>query len=276
MTINRNQILIVLGFLATQGPNLSAVAAWLAKSGIPHLTGVVNMLGWVATALGGLALAWPRIRSTLAAAGLATPPGALAPWDPTRDVPAGTTPSRTLVSVVTTPSSEAPTPRPGTGYPPGGGLLALVLIVGSLFLAAPALAQAPAPQLGFCVPAWNTGFQPAAALSPIQINLKTGDYKRVSLMAGWGGVYHGAVDLGAAVYVGVGISPDAPNAGQANLLFSLANVVAVGPGVQVFKDPGDGHLIWQGLLSLAINYNVGGSTNYLRAKVGEARASQGQ
>ena len=73
MKINRNQVLIAVGFLATQGPNLSAVAAWLAKSGIPHLTGVVNMLGWVATALGGLALAWPRIRSTLAAAGLATP-----------------------------------------------------------------------------------------------------------------------------------------------------------------------------------------------------------
>ena len=273
MKINLNTVLALLGGLGVFAPDIAGLAAWLSSMHVGWLAYVVRGLGILAAVCASAPLIVPRLRAFLALLGLATPPGALAPWDPTRDVPAGATPSRTLVSVVTTPSSEAPTPRPGTGYPPGGGLLALVLIVGSLFLAAPALAQTPAPQLGFCVPAWNTCFQPAAALSPIQINLKTGDYKRVSLMAGWGGVYHGAVDLGAAVYVGVGISPDAPNAAQANLLFSLANVVAVGPGVQVFKDPGDGHLVWQGLLSAAINYNIGGSPAYV-AKV--AREGMGK
>ena len=33
LSINRNQVLFVIGFLATQGPNLEAVAKWLASLG---------------------------------------------------------------------------------------------------------------------------------------------------------------------------------------------------------------------------------------------------
>ena len=92
---NRNQILLALGTLFALGPDLDAAAKWLAASGIPHVTGAVHILGVVALALGGLALAWNRLRPLLALAGLATPPGALAPWvpgkpgDPDAPKPAG-------------------------------------------------------------------------------------------------------------------------------------------------------------------------------------------
>jgi hypothetical protein len=50
--------------------------------------------------LGAVALAMPWIRSTMAALGLATPPGAKAPW----------TVERAAAPTVETPSSEALTP----------------------------------------------------------------------------------------------------------------------------------------------------------------------
>jgi hypothetical protein len=139
-----------------------------------------------------------------------------------------------------------------------------ILLAGSLLLASPARAQAPSPQLGFCVDSWSVCFQPAAAVSAFQLNLKTLDYYRVALMAGYGGVWHGPIDLGAAVYVGVGLSAANPNAGQASLLFSFSDLAAAGPGIQVFKDPLDGHLVWQGLFTFAVNYNVGASPTFLR------------
>lgn len=85
LLINRNQVLIAIGLLSVEGPDVAAVAAWLPTLGIPHLEGVIHILGTLSLALGGLALAWPRIRGILAAGGLATPPGAQAPWDPKRD-----------------------------------------------------------------------------------------------------------------------------------------------------------------------------------------------
>jgi hypothetical protein len=126
-----------------------------------------------------------------------------------------------------------------------------------------ARAQESLPQIGFCTSP-KLCFQPAVALSAFQLNLKTTDYERVALMTGWGGVYQGdSVNLGLAIYGGVGISKSAPNAPQASLLFSIADVVAIGPGLQTFKDP-DGKRIYQGLLTLALNYNVGGSPTYVK------------
>jgi len=116
---NRNQVLIVMGLLATQGPNLDAVAKWLAASGIPHLTGIVSLLGWVATALGGLALAWPQIRGLLAAGGLATPPGAQAPWNPAVDtgvvpIPPPAPPVTGATPIAVVPPRRGPYGTPGS------------------------------------------------------------------------------------------------------------------------------------------------------------------
>ncbi|HJX54583.1 MAG TPA: hypothetical protein VJ801_17585 [Polyangia bacterium] len=283
MTINRNQVLIAIGLLAAEGPDVATVAAWLPTLGIPHLTGLIHILGTLSLMLGGLALAWPRIRSILAAGGLATPPGAVAPWDPSRDAgpAAPVAPPAGLPGVFV----GGPSDRKGGGYDKGSvsplvllvafavAVLGVVLVAKTCRADEPA--PAPSPQLGFCVDTGLVCFQPAAAVSALQFNLKTGSYQRVALMAGYGGVYKGAVDLGAAVYVGVGIAADAPNAAQASLLLSFADVAAAGPGVQVFKDPSTGNLVWQGLLTVALNYNVGASPTYLN-KTARNAAVQGE
>ena len=84
---NRNQLLLLVGLVVAEGPDVAAVATWLGGLGIPHFAKLVHFLGWLSTALGSAALAWPRIRATLASAGLTTPPGALAPWNPAKDSP---------------------------------------------------------------------------------------------------------------------------------------------------------------------------------------------
>ena len=194
---NRNQILLAIGFLATQGPNLSAVAAWLASSGIPHMTGVVTLLGWMVTALGSLAIAWPRIRSALAAGGLATPPGAVAPWNPTRD--AGPVPPVALVpnrETISGPDTLPPAgTRSGAGYPGKGGAL-LIFLVASL-LSTTALAQA----LGHCLLTNADGtcklvVQPDVIKPVLDLNLKTGKVSGgidvAALGACWGATYQPA------------------------------------------------------------------------------------
>jgi hypothetical protein len=79
---NRNQIMLAIGLIVAEGPDVAAVATWLGGLGIPNLAKLIHFLGWLSTALASAALAWPGIRARLAAAGLTTPPGALAPWDP--------------------------------------------------------------------------------------------------------------------------------------------------------------------------------------------------
>ena len=263
ISINRNQVLIAIGLLSTEGPDIAAVAAWLPTLGIPHLTGLIHLLGTVSLMLGGLALAWPRIRGLLAAGGLATPPGAQAPWDPKLNPTVVPVPPVSLVPPATPPAPRGPISPSNLGV--------LVFLVSAL-LSGAAMAQAPAPrlidpQLGFCVQSWNTCFQPAAALSVLQCNLKTGTCERVALMAGYGATWKGApIDLGAAVYAGMGWSANSPNAVQGSLMFNVANLVAAGPGVQVYRDPTGGSLVWQALFSLAVNYNVGGSPGYVQSK----------
>jgi hypothetical protein len=158
---NRNQVLIVIGLLAVEGPDVAAVATWLSGLGIPRLIGVVHFLGFLSAALGGLALAWPRIRAILAAGGLATPPGAVAPWNPARD--AGPAAAPCSLPPGPRPSSAGPmgNDRPGSRYDKGSAglvqLLILAIIAAAMvtLLALPARAQSPAPspvspQLGGC------------------------------------------------------------------------------------------------------------------------------
>ena len=104
---NRNQIMIIIGLVVAEGPDVAAVAAWLGGLGIPHLAKLIHLLGWLSTALASAAIAWPSIRSKLALAGLATPPGATAPWIPGRPG------DPELSQPVDLPSSEKPTPIEG-------------------------------------------------------------------------------------------------------------------------------------------------------------------
>jgi len=104
--------------------------------------------------------------------------------------------------------------------------------------------------------------QLATALSALQYNIKENDVKRVALMEGWGCTYRSAVPVGAAFYLGFGLSVDHPNAAQGSILFSVIDWIAIGPGLQVFKNY-DGKYTEQWLLTLALNLNVGISLDTL-------------
>lgn len=135
----------------------------------------------------------------------------------------------------------------------------------SLGLAASApVSAAPKVQLGGCSDSGALCWQPAVAVSAFQLNLATMDYERVALGAGYGLVYKFLpVNLGVAGYLGAGISKKSPNAPQLNLLFSVADLGAIGPGLQVYKDPETGKLACQWLGSIALNLNIGGTTTYV-------------
>ena len=78
IALNRNTLLLLLGWACTQGPDIDAAAAWLQASHIPHAMGIVHLLGGLSLTLGALALAMPWIRKTMALVGLAT--RFSAPW----------------------------------------------------------------------------------------------------------------------------------------------------------------------------------------------------
>ena len=162
------------------------------------------------------------------------------------------------VSVEEVTPVVAPLPRIG-----GPGVVALLVLAGSL-LAGNAFAQdvPPVPQLGFKIGEWTT-CQPATA-GGVQINLKTGNWQRFVFAQGFGCTYRGwSQPVGIAAYVGYGVVADAPNAYQGALLFSYADVVATGPGLQLFKDPTDNKYIEQATWSLVGNFNWGASVSRL-------------
>lgn len=85
MKLNLNTILFVLGALGVFAPDVLGLAVYLSSLHLAFLVPIVKALGWLATAMGGLAIAVPRLRAKLAVLGLATPPGAQAPWIPGKD-----------------------------------------------------------------------------------------------------------------------------------------------------------------------------------------------
>lgn len=86
--INLSTILAVAGGVGVFAPDLSAVATWLAGTGVPWLGYVARGLGAAALLASSLPRIVTRLRPLLAAANLATPTGAT-PSDP-REVPAVT------------------------------------------------------------------------------------------------------------------------------------------------------------------------------------------
>jgi hypothetical protein len=104
--------------------------------------------------------------------------------------------------------------------------------------------------------------QLATAVSAVQLNLKYNDWERVALMLGWGCNYRGTVPVGANIYGGLGLSKNHPNAGQINILFNAYDWAAIGPGLEIFKDPA-GNYVEQWLITIALNLNIGASTDTL-------------
>jgi hypothetical protein len=83
--MNLNTILAILGGLGIFAPDVAALATWLASMNIAWLAIPVRILGTLAVFFAAAPLVVPRFRSFLALFGLATPPGAVAPWIPGKD-----------------------------------------------------------------------------------------------------------------------------------------------------------------------------------------------
>jgi hypothetical protein len=127
----------------------------------------------------------------------------------------------------------------------------------------PAIPVEAAPQIGFLLgDKWTCQIATAAGM---QLNLKTGTWKKAVALEGFGCTYRGWKQaVGAAGYLGYSVASGEPNAYQGTLLFSYADWIATGPGVQVFKDPSDPNSwIKQGTWTLSLNYNTGASVDKL-------------
>ena len=125
MKINLSTLLAILGGLGVFAPDVAGIASWLAGMNIGWLSYVIRGLGLLSALFAAMPIVVPRLRACLALLGLATAPGARAPWSPGKDD----------VTPVVAPAAAAPDPlasgmRPGAGYP--GKTLALLILAGSL------------------------------------------------------------------------------------------------------------------------------------------------
>jgi hypothetical protein len=66
--------------------------------------------------------------------------------------------------------------------------------------------------------------------------------------------------IGAGLYAGTAISAKTPNAPQVNLLFTLWDTLATGPGVQRVTFA-SGVVAYQMLWTVGLNYAVGGTVS---------------
>ena len=85
LSLDLNKILIILGGIGVLAPDLTSASAWLASNHVGWLTHVAHGLGLLAAFCAAAPLVVPRARRGLAFLGLATPPGAKAPWTPGKD-----------------------------------------------------------------------------------------------------------------------------------------------------------------------------------------------
>jgi hypothetical protein len=82
MKLNLNTLLFVLGGLGVFAPDVASIAAWMASMHVAWLVLPIKILAFIATAFAAAPLIVPKLRAFLALLGLATPPGAQAPWVP--------------------------------------------------------------------------------------------------------------------------------------------------------------------------------------------------
>jgi hypothetical protein len=127
----------------------------------------------------------------------------------------------------------------------------------------PTIPDEAAPQIGFNIGSLTT-CQIATAVG-LQLNLKTNTWKKAVALEGFGCTYRGWKQaVGVAGYLGYSVAIGEPNGYQGTILFSYADWLAAGPGVVVFKDPGDPSgqsWITQATLTLVLNYNSGASVD---------------
>jgi len=267
ISINRNQVLIAIGLLSTEGPDIAAVAAWLPTLGIPHLTGLIHLLGTVSLMLGGLALAWPRIRGLLAAGGLATPPGAQAPWDPKLNPTVVPVPPVSLVPPATPPAPRGPISPSNLGV--------LVFLVSALLSTAAMAQTAPLDcgPLGVAVNSLNICIVPSTAGGQV-FNLKTGSVTNIALLVGIAAIHQDNLSLGAGLYCGADLALSTPNGFMCAGLVSIKNYGAFGSGFSSYHDSLAKQQIFQGLVMYAGTLHFGGTPSTLAARRDEKAAAE--
>jgi hypothetical protein len=119
---------------------------------------------------------------------------------------------------------------------------------------------------------------PVGAITGYQLNLKTTTLQKgVALGAGYGCRYDGwKIPLGIDLIGGISLNDNAPNAGQGNILFTAYDNYGIAIGGQVHKDPTDGSLVPQALLSFVLTASAAATIEQFSAakKAAAARATE--
>ena len=310
--LNANTILALLASLGVFAPDIASFASLLAGLHISWLGYVVRALGLLAAFCAAAPLIVPKLRPLLALLGLATPPGATAPWIPGRPGdPQAVQPVSNLGAIgdrlddtKVFPSGEAPTPVQGVRLvrPKDGGAiplgLASILFWGSMLglaaaaafiLATPRKARAdgdhpatpgtaidgdhPAPQAIGCFDKGNLWCVVPAAAVGWQLNLKSG---AVANGVGLGGLVlqHqvGSLPLGAGLYFGLGASTSNQSSYQGCIGVSVTNFGLVCLGAQRATFQ-DGSTAYQGMLTFAGQLVFGGTPSYV-SSVAQGKPAQ--
>ena len=281
MKLNLNTLLLVLAGLGVFAPDIASVAAWLASMNIAWLGTVVKGLGLLAAFCSAAPLVVPRLRSFLALLGLATPPGAVAPWDPKRDVPpagspvvVGNGPGQLQAPPSNVVSLSQQTPPRRTG--PGSSNLGVLVFLVSSLLATAALAQtAPLDcgPLGVAVNSLNICIVPSTAGGQV-FNLKTGSVTNIALLVGIAAIHQDNLSLGAGLYCGADLALSTPNGFMCAGLVSIKNYGAFGGGFSSYHDSLANQQIFQGLVMYAGTLHFGGTPSTLAARRDEKAAAE--
>ena len=268
MKLNLNTLLLVLAGLGVFAPDIASVAAWLASMNVAWLGTVVKGLGLLAAFCSAAPLVVPRLRSFLALLGLATPPGAVAPWNPAKD--AGPVPPVALVPGPVTP--PAGTRRTG----PSSSNLGLLVFLVSAMLSTAAMAQtAPLDcgPLGVAVNSLNICIVPSTAGGQV-FNLKTGSVTNIALLVGIAAIHQDNLSLGAGLYCGADLALSTPNGFMCAGLVSIKNYGAFGSGFSSYHDSLAKQQIFQGLVMYAGTLHFGGTPSTLAARRDEKAAAE--
>jgi hypothetical protein len=290
IALNINTVLVVLAGLGVFVPGIDALSAWLATMHVAWIGTVVRGLGLLSAFCAAAPLVVPKLRAGLASLGMATPPGAQAPWDPAKDnvVPMVQAPMQVTGDaagkVLPMVADDAKTgnirpPSKGAATLPGFVWIAIVAALTALavvFVAGQAHAQTADPQLGTCTASGSTCFAPAVAVSVASYNFSSKNIAAgVTPQVGYGLTYHALVDVGAAIYLGASVGQGAPNNMNLTLLADVANWLRFGPGVSLIQGGSAEFLFFIGT-----GTNIVGSSAYVKKQEQEAvradRAVQAQ
>ena len=262
MKLNLATILAILGGLGVFAPDVAGLATWLASVNIGWMSYVVRGLGLLAAFFAAAPLVVPRLRAFLALLGLATPPGAQAPWLPSDNL-----------NVVPVPppapkSTTPPSPR-GPVAPSNLGVL-VFLVAAMLSSAAMAQSQPTSPQAVGCIDKANSYCVVPAAAVGWQINLKTGSPSNGVALLGLT-LQHtfGSLPLGLGLYGGLGASNDNHGSYQGCIGLSITNwgLLCGGAAHVSFSD---NSTAWQGMLTFAGQLTSGGTPAYVTKTAAQA------